>query len=137
MVDNPPKNAHAEGRNQARRGSMRVVNPPRGTARREKYAGPGVLANVTRAGRILAAILTAQGGLAAANGADAAMIQHVDQIRARLIAYHFPIARSEQPVHPSLSRQAQYWPNWNSWRSCYGYYGWVPRTERPWRWPIR
>jgi hypothetical protein len=95
------------------------------------------LAKMARTGRVVAAILAAQGGLAAVNDADAAFIQHVDQIRARLIAYHFPSSRPAQAVHRSLGQQAQYWPNWNSWRNCYGYYGWVPRTERAWRWPAR
>lgn len=105
--------------------------------RQKKRVQPASLSNKTRTGRVVAAILAAQGGLTAVSDADAAFIQRVDQIRGQLIAYHFPSARSAQGAHPSLSQQAGYWPNWNSWRNCYGFYGWLPRTDRRWRWPIR
>jgi hypothetical protein len=86
------------------------------------------------AGRIACALLFAQGGLVAGGEAQAAAIHGVNAVRARLIEHHFPAARPEQNPRATVEL-VQYWPNWNSWRNCYGYYGWVPETDRPWRWP--
>ena len=85
------------------------------------------------AGRVAFALLLAQGGLIASGGAEAA-IDNVTSVRTRLIQHHFPGAQPEQANPQIRTELAQYWPNWNSWRNCYGYYGWVPQRP-PWRWP--